>query len=255
MLNDIKIKYNNTFNVSHSREYYKGKSFHFAGTWKQGCHYFNDEYCCDFVVYNSALLACSKSHLATRETEPINFIYDEYGVCVGVKSKYWDFVLAGEGGAITKERIIEVLGFTPASTDDLENKVDKVEGWGLSENNFSNTYLQKLEKLNIKYDTTNNWNRAVGFIPEEGEIIIYSDYRIKDVDGDTIIIPGIKIGSGNAYVQDLAFVGDDIRDDLLAHIHDQVRHITAEERARWNNKLNVTDSQEVVGETLVFNRN
>lgn len=71
-----------------------------------------------------------------------------------------------------------------------------------------------------------------GFIPEKGEIIIYSDYRTKDIDGDIITIPGIKIGSGNAYIQDLAFVGDDIRDDLLAHIHDQVRHITIEERAR-----------------------
>lgn len=219
MLNDIKIKYGNTFTTSHTRDYEKGKSFHFAGEWKQGCHYFNDTYCTDFVVYKSALLACAKSHLATRETEPIDLIFNEEGVCVGVKSIYWDFVLAGFAGNV-----------------------------------FTDEYKEKLDGLNIKYDTTDHWDHAIGFIPKAGEIIIYSDYETREIEGNIIKIPGIKVGSGNAYVQDLAFIDEGSKQDLLNHINDNVRHITAEERAKWNNKLNVTDAEEVIEDTLIFNR-
>lgn len=107
----------------------------------------------------------------------------------------------------------------------------------------------------VRQDTTAGWNAAVGFIPEAGEIIVYSDYSTKVVDGQTVNIPGIKIGSGNGYVQDLAFVSEDVADSIYAHIQDAVSHITAEERLKWNRKLNVNDSSEVVGETLIFNRN
>ena len=74
------------------------------------------------------------------------------------------------------------------------------------------------------------------------------------VEGETVYIPGIKIGSGNGYVQDLAFIGDEDKDILLAHIADDVRHTSAVEKARWNNKLNVNDSAEVVEESLILNR-
>ena len=220
MLNDIKVNYGSTFVTGHTRDYEKGKSFHFAGEWKQGNHYFNDNYCCDFVVYKTALLACSKSHLATRDTEPINLIFDDGGVCIGVKSIYWDFVLAGYSGNVF--------------TDELK---------------------EKLESLNIKYDTTENWNKAIGYIPEPGAIIIYSDYETIEKDGQIINVPGIKIGSGNGYVQDLAFTDEASKQDFLDHINDNVRHITAEERNKSNNKLNVTDTEEVIGDTLIFNRN
>lgn len=68
----------------------------------------------------------------------------------------------------------------------------------------------------------------------------------------TTIIPGIKIGSGNAYVQDLAFIDEDTRRTLAEHIEDLDIHVTAEEKAFWNNKVNTEDT--VVGETLVFTR-
>lgn len=106
----------------------------------------------------------------------------------------------------------------------------------------------------VKSGTTAYW-AASGYIPTAGEIIVYTDKSSKIVDGETVYIPGIKVGSGNAYVSDLVFVGDDVADSLLAHINDNVRHITAAERSSWNNKLNVDDNFEVVNDTLVFNRN
>ena len=107
----------------------------------------------------------------------------------------------------------------------------------------------------ITTHTTEEWNNASGYIPEKGEVIIYSDYSSQTVDGVSIPVPAIKIGSGNGYVQDLAFVGANETELLLEHIHNMDIHTTAAQKAFWNNKLNVNDSSEVVGEVLIFNRN
>lgn len=103
--------------------------------------------------------------------------------------------------------------------------------------------------------STAYWNAQVGDIPDEGEIIIYTDYQTIDEDQTVTYIPGIKIGSGNAYVQDLAFIDQKISDELAKHITNGEIHVTGAEKDFWNNKLNVTDSQEVVDEALIFNRN
>lgn len=103
--------------------------------------------------------------------------------------------------------------------------------------------------------TTAQWNASVGYVPEAGEIIVYTDYQTVDEGGQIKVVPGLKIGSGNAYVQDLAFVGERDSEILFAHIHDAILHTSVAEKAFWDNKLNVTDTQEVVGETLIFNRN
>ena len=56
--------------------------------------------------------------------------------------------------------------------------------------------------------------------------------------------------------KDLAFVGgEEAMDMIVAHINNLAVHVTAEEKEFWNRKLNVTDTQEVEGETLIFNRN
>ncbi len=120
----------------------------------------------------------------------------------------------------------------------------------------------------VRTDTTANWNNAQGFIPQKGEVIVYEDYQTKTYTveeyGETVIktvnIPAIKIGTGNAYVQDLAFVGDDIRDMLMTHINDMTLHVTLGEKVFWNNKINVDDSydiahEELEDETLILNRN
>ena len=94
-MRNIKINYNETFASKHSRDYYRGKSFHFSGKWMQGTHYISDDYNIDFVVHGQTLLACAKSHLSTLENEPIDYIRDERGTIIGVVSAYWDFVVSG----------------------------------------------------------------------------------------------------------------------------------------------------------------
>lgn len=48
------------------------------------------------------------------------------------------------------------------------------------------------------------------FIPLKGEIIVYDDYAIATYEENgetkTINVPGIKVGTGNAYLGDLSFI-------------------------------------------------
>lgn len=109
-------------------------------------------------------------------------------------------------------------------------------------------------RIKSKHDTTANWNAAVGFIPLSGEIIIYDDYETKQIEVNvdnelvtqTINIPNIKIGTGNAYVQDLPFVDDDLRHRLLAHINDTDVHVTLNDKAYWSNKINLDDTEDIL---------
>lgn len=108
---------------------------------------------------------------------------------------------------------------------------------------------------NIMIGTTAEWQAHSTYVAPAGTICIYSDRgSYKDTNNNNIIVPGIKISDGYAYVTSLPFVGDDviaaIRSELNNHINDNVRHITAEERTFWNNKLNTT----LDGEILVLNR-
>lgn len=111
------------------------------------------------------------------------------------------------------------------------------------------------QSLGIQYDTTAGWNSKTGYIPKKGALIIYSDYTTVDRDGRTLLVPGIKIGSGNAYVQDLAFVDEYVQKQIVGHIYDNLVHTNPTEKSFWNNKLNVNDLREVEEETLIFNRN
>ena len=90
----------------------------------------------------------------------------------------------------------------------------------------------------IFVDTTENWNRRITFIPTYGSVIIYSDRNV--IDG--VNYPGVKIADGTTYAVDLPFAGDDIANQIYAslneHISDTNLHVTPEDRAFWNNKLN-----------------
>ena len=122
-------------------------------------------------------------------------------------------------------------------------------------------------RIQFKRDTTENWNNARGFIPLAGEVIVYTDYETKtwtvEEYGEevmkTALIPNIKIGDGNAYVQDLPFVDTNLRDTLMEHINNQDIHVTLQEKLFWNNKINVDDAyeqihEELIEETLILNR-
>ena len=114
-------------------------------------------------------------------------------------------------------------------------------------------------RIQLKRDTTAHWNSALGFIPLEGELIIYNDYKTveKEIDGEVkqVQIPGLKIGDGMAYVQDLPFVNEDLRDKIMEHIDNPDIHVSVADRLFWNNKLNVNDAAELVDGALVLNRN
>ena len=84
----------------------------------------------------------------------------------------------------------------------------------------------------IHSDTTANWNSQRDLIAQANHIYIYTDYET--VDGETL--PGVKIGDGSAYLIDMPFIAGN-NAALMEHVEDRVAHITAEERAAWNNKV------------------
>jgi hypothetical protein len=106
-----------------------------------------------------------------------------------------------------------------------------------------------------QHDTTAGWNSRHGYIPLPGEIIVYDDYKKVTEGNKTYYIQGIKVGSGNAYVQDLAFVDEVSQIALDEHARNTELHTSLTEKLFWNRKLNVNDRAEVVGESLVLNRN
>ena len=66
-----------------------------------------------------------------------------------------------------------------------------------------------------KYDTLENWNKAVNFKPLPGEIIVYA--ADEEHEGGRI-----KIGDGVNGVNDLEFVNEYITDDEIDAICGQV---------------------------------
>lgn len=63
----------------------------------------------------------------------------------------------------------------------------------------------------LKADTTENWEKASNsFIPRIGEVCIYLDrIQVPGEDNETIYIPGIKVGDGTSYINELEFLTDD----------------------------------------------
>lgn len=114
-------------------------------------------------------------------------------------------------------------------------------------------FYERLPKC--EFGTTSYWDSKIGYIPKQGSIIVYTDYLSETIDGTTINYPNIKIGSGNGYVQDLAFINEKEYQLLIDHINNSNIHVTTADKGFWNNKLNVDDNQEIIGETLIFNRN
>lgn len=114
----------------------------------------------------------------------------------------------------------------------------------------------KAQAIMPRRDTTANWRQHPMYIPQEGEVIIYTDHKtITDNLGNTITIPGIKIGDGKAYGIDLPFVTDGAASDVMArliqHEENAEVHVTPEERVFWNNKVRVREEEE----NLIFYTN
>ena len=122
-------------------------------------------------------------------------------------------------------------------------------------------------KQDVLVATTQEWRAQPSFKPERGQIVIWSDkdtvLSTWEEDGHTesadVVVPGVKIGNGNAYNLDLPFVGDDIVVHLLEHTQSSV-HLSAGEREDWNHKITVGNPADptddgVVNETLIITRN
>lgn len=63
-----------------------------------------------------------------------------------------------------------------------------------------------LDRTAIHYDTTENWNSKTMLVGEKSHIYIYSDYTSTVIDGETVLVPAMKIGDGNSYLIDMPFV-------------------------------------------------
>ena len=144
------------------------------------------------------------------------------------------------------------------TNEEVQEAVDKILALGLATWDepglMSAEDKRKLDDNGVLYDTTEHWNAKLGFVPEQGEVVIYSDYKTVVRDGESVFVPGIKIGSGNGYLIDLPFIDEAIIDALAEHIRDTVAHTTQAEKDFWNNKINMLDTR-IENETLVFNRN
>ena len=107
--------------------------------------------------------------------------------------------------------------------------------------------------VGIKAGTKEYWDSQRDYRPEAGLLICYTDYKQKldengdpvyDEHGDPVYLPGFKLGDGNAYLIDKPFLDETITQDLVKHINDYHVHITDDERARWNRKINCKEPTE-----------
>lgn len=101
--------------------------------------------------------------------------------------------------------------------------------------------------------TTAQWRARPSFIPEDGQVIVYTDFRKKvEADGTEKNVAGFKIGDGKTYGIDLPFLNESaaaqIEEELRAHTSNQKIHVSSSDRTKWDGKLNSTIS----GETLVL---
>ncbi len=106
-------------------------------------------------------------------------------------------------------------------------------------------------KASIRLGTKEYWNNNPLIIPAKGELIVYTDYSSKEIDGQTVYIPRMKIGDGQVVVCDLPFVGDDLELMIQAHILDDDLHLRYGERQFWNNKV-TTLLDSIDNENLIF---
>ena len=118
-------------------------------------------------------------------------------------------------------------------------------------------------KQDVIVGTAAEWAAVPGFQPRRGQIVVWADHGTALSGGVELVVPGFKVGDGNAYNVDLPFVGDDVEQSLLsalaAHAAD-ASHLSVGERSSWGHKITVGDPSDpsddrVVGETHVITRN
>lgn len=142
---------------------------------------------------------------------------------------------------------------------ELQSVIDKVQqlvaDGGPGATLFTEEDREKLNRLGFEYGTTEHWDEMLGFIPAAGVVVIYSDYHKFDKDGQSVLVPGLKVGNGEDYLIDLPFVSEDTETLILEHVADTLSHVSEEDRTRWDNKVNIDESEVDSDEHLIINRN
>lgn len=100
----------------------------------------------------------------------------------------------------------------------------------LDPNGLAHLWEKFKEQNNVFSNTTAGWAEQISLVSKRGAIQIYTDFRQNDQGED---IAAYKVGDGSAYVVDLPFTEELIYD----HINDSSIHVTAQEKAFWNNKV------------------
>lgn len=105
----------------------------------------------------------------------------------------------------------------------------------------------------IYYGTTEYWSKNP-CVPKQGDIYIYVDAVITGPNGEQITTPQVKVGTGNAWLDNLRFITQPTAELLQQHMADNERHVNPGEREYWNNKINIDPDNAVENETLLINR-
>lgn len=81
-------------------------------------------------------------------------------------------------------------------------------------------YLKDVSKIRVH--TTDEWYSMGNFIPEAGEIIVFSDYQTQTIGDVTVNIPSMKIGNGQDDIKNLAFMTVDV--SSRAQVAERLEH-------------------------------
>lgn len=87
------------------------------------------------------------------------------------------------------------------------DKVSSVSSGSSSNFSGQTSAIQTIvnNEAHIYYSNTAGWDGQPSLIAERGAIYVYSDHRTAVIDGNTVTIPGMKIGDGSTYLIDLPF--------------------------------------------------
>lgn len=107
----------------------------------------------------------------------------------------------------------------------------------------------KPEIPHIYYNTKEYWDSQLGMVGEKDAMYVYTNAS-QDSQGKNL--PSIKIGDGSAYLIDTPFIDSIMMEELTKHINDTEIHVSAADRARWDNKVRVYSSAQVEDEQIIF---
>ena len=102
---DVSVETINTssYQVDHTRDFYRGHSFRYCKKWQNGVHYINDNYITDFVIVDNIMFACEKSHLSSEANRP----------ALDGDSEYWSIALVSGND-----------GFLPSTGGEMHGNID-----------------------------------------------------------------------------------------------------------------------------------